>query len=139
MESEDIIKPVTEPTDWCAPMVVVMKKKGNVTICVDLKGLNKNIKRERYMIPTVDDILPQLAGATKFSKLDAASGYWQLPLDEESALRTTFIAPNGRFFFRRLPFGISASASEIFQREMSRIVTGLEGVCVYQNGIIYSF
>ena len=32
MESEGIIKPVTKPTstDWCAPMVVVMKKNGNL-------------------------------------------------------------------------------------------------------------
>ena len=135
MEQEGIIKCVTKPTDWCAPMVVVMKKSGDVRICVDLKGLNKSIKRERYMLPTIDDILPKLTGATMFSKLDAASGYWQLPLDEESALLTTFIAPNGRFCFRRLPFGIS-SASEIFQREMSRIVAGIEGVCVYQDDII---
>jgi len=56
-------------------MVVVMKKNGSVRICVDLKGLNKNIKRERYMLPTRDDIMPKLAGATTFSKLDAASGY----------------------------------------------------------------
>ena len=135
MEREGIIKSVTEPTEWCAPMVVVMKKNGNIRICVDLKGLNKSIKRERYMLPTVDDIVPKLAGATMFSKLDAASGYWQLPLDEESALLTTFITPKGRYCFRRLPFGIS-SASEIFQREMTRIVNDIEGACAYQDDII---
>ena len=135
MEQEGIIRSVTEPTEWCAPMVVVMKKSGNIRICVDLKGLNKSIKRERYMLPTVEDILPKLTGATVFSKLDAASGYWQLPLDEASSLLTTFITPKGRYCFRRLPFGIS-SASEIFQREMTRILDGVKGVCAYQDDIL---
>ena len=82
MEQEGIIRSVTEPTEWCAPMVVVMKKSGNVRICVDLKGLNKGIKRKHYMLTTVEDILPKLTDATVFSKLDATSGYWQLPSDE---------------------------------------------------------
>ena len=30
---------MTEPTEWCAGMVVVPKKTGQVRICVDLKPL----------------------------------------------------------------------------------------------------
>ena len=62
-----------------------------------------------------------------FKKLDANSGFWQIPLDEDSKLLTTFVTPFGRFCFNRLPFGIS-SAPEIFQRTMSDISEGLEGV-----------
>ena len=40
---------------------------------------------------------------------------------------TTFVTPFGRFCFNRLPFGIS-SAPEIFQRTMSDILEGLDGV-----------
>ena len=135
MEKEGIIEKVTAPTDWCAPMVVVMKPSGQVRLCVDLKELNKNIKRERYMLPTIDDILPKLAECVLFSKLDAASGYWQLPLEESSAKLTTFMTHKGRFCFKRLPFGIS-SASEIFQREMTNILQDLEGVMAYQDDVI---
>ena len=82
-----------------------MKKLGKVRIGVDLKRLNQAVKRERYMLPTLEDIAPKLAGATLFSSLDASSGFWQIPLDKDSARKTTLITP----------FGIT-SAPEIFQR-----------------------
>ena len=81
---------ISEPTQWCAGMVVVPKKSGKVRICVDLKPLNKSIMRETYPIPKVDDTLAQLTGARVFSKLDANSGFWQIPLAEESRPLTTF-------------------------------------------------
>ena len=135
MEKEVVIVKVEEPTEWCSPIVVVPKKTGQVRICVDLKELNKCVKREQFLIPTIDDILPKLSGAEVFSSLDASSGYWQIPLDDESSKLTTFITPAGRFCFKRLPFGIT-SASEIFQREMTRILEDLEGTAVYQDDII---
>ena len=36
-----IIEEVTEPSDWCAPMVPVLKPNGKVRTCVDLRILNK--------------------------------------------------------------------------------------------------
>ena len=38
-----------------------------------------------------------VAGAKRFSKLDAKNGYWQIPLEEESQLLTTFSTPFGRY------------------------------------------
>ncbi|MEQ2280420.1 hypothetical protein AMECASPLE_019655 [Ameca splendens] len=37
----------------------------------------------------------KLAGSTVFSSVDAASGFWQIPLEEDRALLTTFITPLG--------------------------------------------
>ena len=36
MEEAGIIEKVTEPTDWCSPIVVVPKASGDIRICVDL-------------------------------------------------------------------------------------------------------
>ncbi|XP_026020736.1 uncharacterized protein K02A2.6-like [Astatotilapia calliptera] len=131
-----IIEEVTEPTDWCAPMVPAPKRnKDEVRVCVDLKRLNKGVKRERYILPTLDDITPKLAGAKVFSTLDASSGFWQIPLDPSCQKLTTFITPMGRFCFRRLPFGIT-SAPEIFQRLMSTLLKGLEGTVVVMDDIL---
>ena len=130
-----VIREVTEPTSWCAPMVPVVKKSGKIRICVDLKQLNKAVRREHYSLPSLEDIAPKLAGATCFSTLDAESGFWQIPLEKESQLLTTFITPFRRYAFQRLPFGIS-SAPEIFQRKMREMLGGLDGVEVIMDDIL---
>ena len=91
MESLGVISRVDQPTPWCAGMVAVPKKSGAIRICVDLKHLNENVLREVHPLPKVDDTLAQLTGATIFSKLDANSGFWQIPLSHNSRLLTTFI------------------------------------------------
>jgi len=47
--------------------------------------------RERHIIPSVEQLLAQLGDAQVFSKLDANSGFWQVKLDQASAILTTFI------------------------------------------------
>ena len=115
METTGVISKVSHPTDWCAGMVVVQKKSGNVRICVDMKPLNGNVLHETHPMPHVDDTLAQLAGASIFSKLDANIGFWQIPLAPSCRHLTTFITPFGRYWFNKLPFGIS-SAPEVFQK-----------------------
>ena len=77
MEQMGVISKITEPSEWCAGMVVVPKKSGDVRICVDLKPLNESVLREPHPIPKVDETLGLLSGAVYFSKLDANSGFCQ--------------------------------------------------------------
>ena len=118
-------------------MVVAPKKNGSIHICVDFKPLNAYIIREVHPLPTVDENLAQLSGAKMFSKLDANSGFWQIPLSENSKLLTTFVTPYGRCYFHKFPFGI-CSAPEHFQKRMSRILQGLPGVlCQMDDVLVY--
>lgn len=138
MEDLGVISKVEQPTDWCAGMVPVPKPNSEVRICVDLTKLNQSVQREKHMLPSVEHTLGQLEGAKVFSKMDANSGFWQIPLSEDSRLLTTFITPFGRYCFNRLCFGIS-SAPEHFQRRMSRILEGLEGVvCQMDDVLVYA-
>ena len=57
MEREGILSSVSEPTEWYAPMVPVIKKSGDVRICVDSEYLNESIMRSKFVIPTKEDIL----------------------------------------------------------------------------------
>lgn len=137
MQKLGVIRKVSEPTPWCAGMVVVPKRSGDIRICVDLKPLNESVLREVYPIPTVDDTLAQLTGAKIFSKLDANSGFWQIPLAKKSQLLTTFITPFGRFCYNKLPFGIS-STPEVYQKRMNQILEGLPGVlCLIDDILIF--
>ena len=86
-------------------------------------------------MPSVDENLATLGDSKIFSKLDANSGFWQIPLDDKSKLLTTFVTPFGRFCFNRLPLGIS-SAPEIFQCTMSQILEGLEGTLCQMDDVL---
>ncbi|KAI0230483.1 Retrovirus-related Pol polyprotein from transposon 17.6, partial [Lamellibrachia satsuma] len=135
MENEGITEEGTEPTDWCVPIVPVLKKNGNIRICVDLKKLNEAVKRERYILLTLEDAALKVAEAKVFSTLDAANGFYQLPLDKESSKLTTFITPMGRFCFRRVPFGIT-SAPEFFQKKITDLLDNQDGAKACMDDIL---
>ncbi|GJQ67555.1 hypothetical protein Trydic_g8365 [Trypoxylus dichotomus] len=122
MVAEKIIEPITEPTDWVHPIVVVPIPNDDIRICMDPRSLNKYIKRELYHIPTQDTLFSQLAGAKYFSLLDASSAFLQIPLTYESLVLCTFVT--------------SYSAPEIFQRLMHEILEGFDGVISYFDGIL---
>ena len=61
MASAGVIEAVDEPTDWCAPIVVVPKQSGDVRIYVDLTKLNEAVRRENYIIPKVESTLGSIA------------------------------------------------------------------------------
>lgn len=130
-----IIETINEPTDWVNSLVIVQKKDGNIRLCLDPKPLNECIKRSHYQFPTFEEIIHKIKGAKLFTVLDAKSGFWMLPLDEECAKITTFQTPFGRFYFKRLPFGLSC-APEIFHRVVSQIFEKIDGVQSFQDDIL---
>ena len=125
LQKEDIIEavPETQPTPWVSPIVAVPKKDDTVRIGVDMRMANQAINCVRYPIPTVNDISLDLNGAKYFSKLDLAQAYHQLPLAEESSYITTFSTHVGLFRYKRLAYGINASA-EIFQHALQQVFKG---------------
>ena len=95
MESQGVKLKVNQPTPWCAGMVAVPKNSGAIRICIDLKRLNQCVMREVHPLPKVDNTLAKLCGTKFFTKLDANSGFWLIPLSQKSQLLTTFITPFG--------------------------------------------
>ena len=135
MVQNKIISPVTYPTAWCAPIVVVMKPNGKLRICVDYKKLNKSVMRELFLMPTVDEIASRLAGSTVFSALDCSSSFWQLPIHPEDRPLTCFITAFGRYVMNRLPFGLNSS-TEILQRRLTEMFEGIPGVIIDVDDIL---
>ncbi len=108
---------VIEPThsSYNSPLVPVIKKSGEVRLCLDFRALNKKIHVDRYPLPNIDEILAQLGKSKFFTSLDLRSGYWQIPLEPESREKTAFIAAGGHYHFKVLPFGL-VDAPAAFQR-----------------------
>ena len=85
----------------------------------------------------MDDSLPDLADARVFTKVDLASAFWHLVLDDESSLLTTFATPHGRYRWLRLPFVLCVSR-EIFQKHLHQELPGLPGVkCIADDVLRY--
>ena len=112
---------------------MVPESSGQVRLCVDMREANKAVKREKHLIPTIDDLVTNLNGSTVFS----SSGYHQLVLEPESCHITTFSTHVGLRGYKRLMFGINA-ASEIFQIAIEEILTGLP-VCKNTSNDIIAF
>ena len=85
LEAQGIIAQVTTPTRWISSIVAVPKKNGKLRICLDPKDLNCAIQREKYQLPTVEDIATCLHGAKVFTVMDVRNGFWHVSLDEESS------------------------------------------------------
>ena len=134
LEQLDIIEKADGPTPWISPVVIIPKSEG-VRICIDSRAVNTAIERERHPMPTIEDLITDLNGACIFSKIDLNKGYHQLELAPESRYITTFVTSQGLYRYKRLCFGIN-SASEIFQKQISDMLSGIKGVKNMSDDII---
>ena len=75
---------------WASPIVLVRRKDGSLTFCIDLRKLNAQTVKDAYSIPRIEDALDSLNRACIFTSLDLKSGNWQVELDEESIPLTAF-------------------------------------------------
>ena len=122
--AQDVIMPVTHPTEWCHPMVPVPKpptdrdgSKTSVRMCVDLTKLNLYVRRGAHPVTTPHEAVTGIEqGSRFFTKLDAKSGYFQIPIAEEDQDLTCFITPWGRFRFKRAVMGLCTSGDEYGRR-----------------------
>lgn len=135
MVNDDVWERVDTPCAWALNLVTVPKSDRNVRITTDLAPLNQYVVPEKYPLPRINDLYLQLQGATIFSKLDIAKGYWHVVLAPESRPFTTTITPYGLFQYKRLPMGLTDAAS-VFQRLVSQTLAGCEGCISYLDDIL---
>lgn len=84
MEQKGIIECMYGPTPWVSPLVITLKQNGEVEVCIDMRMANQAIVRERHPMPTTDDLIHTLNGATDFPKVDLHARYHYLLLSSES-------------------------------------------------------
>ena len=133
-----LIVPSNSP--WSSPVVLVLKKNGQVRMCVDYRVVNNCTKKDAYALPIIDDILYYVGNTAVLSTIDLFSGYHQIPMHPEDRDITCFTTIFGNFNFQVMPFGL-CNAPATFQREMNRIFFDLIGVCVFvyiDDLVVYS-
>lgn len=55
--------------------VLLVRKDGGRRLCIDYKALNDVTIKNRYPLPSIDDLFDQLNKSKIFSKLDLYSGF----------------------------------------------------------------
>ena len=111
-----VIRPSNSP--WCNAVVLVRKKDGSLHFCIDFRKLNSLTVKDSHLLPRICKTLESLAGAAHFSMFDMNSGFWQVPMAEESKQYTAFtLGSMGLYECESMPFGL-CNTSPTFQRLM---------------------
>ena len=109
---------------WAAAPHLVKKADGSMRFVLDYRGINGVTKKDVFPLPHMEECIDALAGNIYFSKLDANSAYWQIPMKEEDKEKTAFRTRHGLFEFEKLPFGLTNSPST-YMRAMNLTLSGL--------------
>ena len=122
---------------WSSPVVPVKKKDGSIRLCIDYRELNRVTKADRFPIPNMNELVFGLYGMRYFTTLDLVKGYYQVPLDPDSAELTAFSTTRNHYQFNRLSFGLR-NAPAAFQREMQEVLRDFDNrqVLVYIDDIL---
>ena len=111
-----VIRPSNIP--WCNAVVLVRKKDGSLCFCIHFQKLNSLTVKDSHLLPCICETLESLAGATHYLTFDMNSGFWQVPMDEESKQYMAFtLGSMGLYECESMPFGL-CNAPSTFQRLM---------------------
>ena len=132
---QEIIVPVTEPTNWVSSLTYSWKANGKLWVCLDPKDLNAAIHCDHYHTPTLDEITHELGGSTCFMKLDGTSSYLCVVLSYESSLLMMFNTPWDITDSSLSPEALLV-AQDIFQWIMDQILECCKGVIGIADDVI---
>ena len=111
---------VIQPSNslWCNAVVLVRKKDGLLRFCIDFRKLNSLTVKDSHPLPRICKTLESLTGAAHFSTFYMNSGFWQVPMANESKQYTAFtLGSMGLCECESMPFGL-CNAPPTFQRLM---------------------
>lgn len=110
MEEKGVIRPCN--STYSAPIWPVLKPNGKWRPTIDYRKLNQQVPLSRWPMTQLEQELPRIKGATIFSTLDVASGFWTIPVHPADQHKLAFTFGSRQYTFTRCPFGYANSPAE---------------------------
>jgi hypothetical protein len=133
------IRPSSSP--WGCPALFVKKKDQSLRLCVDYQSLNVITIKNKYLLPHIDILFDQLAGARVFSKVDLCSGYHQIKIRSKDAPKTAFSTRYGLYEYLVMSFGLTNAPAHfmylmnvVFMPELDKfVVVFIDDILIYSK------
>ena len=132
---------------FISPILITVKKDGSLKIALDSKKLNEWVIKNKYQMPSKDELVDQIAqiitskkhGRVWFTTVDSAYAYGQLRLALETARQCNASvvggAATGTYQFQTGLYGLADMPVE-FQQAMDRTVGTQPGVFAFLDDVL---
>jgi hypothetical protein len=120
------IQPSTSP--YSSPVLLVRKKTGDWSLCVNFRRLNALTMKNKYPLPVIEELLEELQGDQWFNTLDLCSGFHQIKMAPGEGFKTTFQTHSGHYEYNVMPYGVTGGHAT-FQTMMNVLLEPLLRKC----------
>jgi hypothetical protein len=127
-----------------APVFFIKKKDGKLRFIQDYQALNVITRKNRYLLPLIDDLIHRLKDARYFTKLDVRWGYNNVRICEGNEWKAAFRTNRGLFEPLVMYFGLTNSPAtfqtmmnEIFQDLITKGIISiyLDDILIFTNSL----
>jgi len=117
--------------EWISNVVLVYKKNGKLSLCIDFRNLNKATTMDGYPMPVADLLVNAVARQRIISFMDDNAGYNQIFIAKEDIPKTAFRCPGhvGLFEWIVMTFDLK-NIGATYQRAMNFIFHEFIGTLV---------
>ena len=113
------IRPVKRAT-WLSPIVVILKKNGQIRVCINYHKLNAMTVTDAFPLPFTNSVLDTVAAHECYIFLDGFNGYNQICMHLDDQEKTSFVTEWGVFVAEVMMFGLKTTPTT-FQRIITEI------------------
>jgi hypothetical protein len=89
-----------------ALILFILKKDSGLRLCMNYRGLNKIMIRNRHPLPLISETLDRLSRAKRFTKFDLYNAYYYIRIKREDEWKTAFYTRYGYFEYTVIPFSL---------------------------------
>jgi hypothetical protein len=122
----------------------IKKKDGKLRFVQDYRALNAITRKNRYLLPLINDLIHRLKGTRYFTKLDVCWGYNNVCIQEGDEWKAAFHTNRGLFEPLVMYFGLTNSLAtfqmmmnEIFQDLITKGIVSiyLDDILIFTNSL----